>query len=509
MELLSVNILGIDIGTTNTKVAAFNLQGRCVAGASRKTNTYHPVPEFSEHDPEEIWLNVTSCIREVLPKLSTGKVIGIGVTSFGEAGVPLGTDGKPLYNMIAWHDQRTRPQVEYLDEILGKEKIYNITGQFLSSKFGITKMLWIKENHPVLFEKCRKWLSMEDYIIYRLTGEFATDYSIAARTLIFDINRLDWSDEILNKIGISGELLPQVFSGATVVGQVTAEVGEATGLTKGIPVVTGGHDHSCAAIGVKVFEPGTILDSMGTAESTVNAVAQPLLTRKSFRKRISIYPHCGKPLYRGLTSIQSCGAAIEWYLSNFGKELGDCVRLGPEDRYELLMKTAQAAPPGAMGLHFIPHLRGMLGYSHVHGAFLGLSDVHGFGEFARAIIEGNCFDVRDRLESCESIFSYTYSTIRVVGGASKSEFWMQAKADILGRVVEIPDNQDAAGFGAALMTAVGIGVYQNEREAAENMYRTKKYYYPRADMKKIVDHKYQQFVQIDKLLKRLSEKLNL
>jgi xylulokinase len=500
-----MHILGIDIGTTNTKAAVYNLEGKCVASTARKTETYHPVPEYSEHDPEEIWANVVSCIQELRQKVRDWEVAGVGVTSFGEAGVPLDINGNILSSMIAWYDPRAFQQEEWLERVLGKEKIYRITGQLLSSKFGIAKVLWLRENCPAVFEKCVKWLSMEDYIIYRLSGEFATDYSIAARTLLMDIHRLDWSDEILARIGLAKSLLPRLYPGATTVGQVTAKAAAETGLEKGIAVVTGGHDHSCAAMGVKIFEPGVILDSMGTAEATVTAIAKPLLSRESLIHRISAYPHCGQPLYRILTSIQSCGAAIEWYLAKFGKALGGDMESLSLNRYEGLMDAAKESPPGALGLYFIPHIRGLLGHPHATGAFVGLRDTHGFGEFARAIIEGLCFDARDRLESCERIYHSANSTIRVVGGASKSEFWMQTKADILGKVVEIPENEDAASFGGALMAAVGAGIFKNAQEAAEHMYHPKKRYYPRENVNKMFDQKYGQFVRINQLLINIAD----
>ena len=488
-----MNIIGIDIGTTNIKAAVYDLSGERVAMASRRMVTHHPRPDYGEYQAEEIWNSVAACLQEIMQQVGDGEVLGIGIASMAEAGVPLDKTGKPTYPIIAWFDPRTVPQADWLAQEVGEDTIYQITGQYHHSKYGLNKLLWIRDNSPESYQATVKWLSMEDYIIYRLSGEFATDYSIASRTLAFDITKRDWSDKILDKAAIPVELMPKVYPGGTMVGKVSRAAAAQSGLKVGIPVVTGGQDHACAAMGVKIFEPGTILDSMGTAESTMIAVAEPCLNQAAYRKRLCMYPHCGTTLYRVITSIQACGGSIEWFMERFGQDLQRQAYSQQRDPYDLLMEEAAKSPFGADGMFFIPHIRGLLGYPSARGAFLGIKDNHGLPDFARAIIEGLAFELQDRVESCEKIFGNTYQRLKVVGGAAKSGFWMQTKADLLGRTVEVPDNDEAASFGAALLAALGTNTFCNEKEAAEHFYRAKAVYYPDPARQQSRDQKYRQY----------------
>lgn len=471
-------VIGIDIGTSNIKAGAYDMDGQRIAFASRRMITYHPGRDMSEFDPEEIWKSVCSCLHEVIGTAGANQVEAIGVSSMAEAGVPIDIHGNPLYPIIAWFDPRTIPQAEWWAQEFGPKKIFSITGHHLAEKYGINKLMWIRDNVPQVFKLMTKWLSMEDYIIFRLSGEYATDYSIAARTMAFDVNKCKWSDEIMEKASILKELMPQAYPGGTVVGKIRASVSLETGLKPGIPVVTGGHDHACAAVAVNIFEPGVILDSMGTAESTMIAVENIRPTAEAFDNVLSMYPHCGEPSGRVATSIMACGASIEWLLARFGRELHEKSSNGQKNLYDLLMQEAEKSLPGSYGLHFIPHIRGVVGAPYSKGAIIGIKDSHNFGDFARAIIEGLSYELRSRLESCEKVFHGSYTKLRVVGGATKSYFWMQTKANILSREVEVPNNDEAASFGAALLAAVGAGIFKSEKEAAERFYMVKNSYKP-------------------------------
>lgn len=482
-------VIGIDIGTTNIKAAAYSLKGKQLAFASQKMQVTHPQPGYSEHDPQEIWDKVTLCLKKILAQEEVGKVCALGVASFAEAGLPLGADGKPLYNIIAWYDQRTGPQAKQCADKIGTEKIYYITGHMLHRKFGLNKILWLKDNHPEIFEKTHVWLSMADYILYRLTGEYVSDYSLATKTLAFDVNTLQWSEEILTKVGVPKEIFPPVYPGGTVIGTVNSKAAAETGLSINTPVVTGGHDHACAAIGINIFESGVILDSMGTAEATIIAVEEPRLTKEAYNLRLCIYPHCGKALYRIMTSIHACGRSVEWFLSCFGDYLQK-IPGGKSNPYDKLMEAAASAPIGADGLLYIPHIRGVLGYPAASGGFLGIKDTHRFEDFSRALIEGLCYEMKDRLETTEEYYNTSYKTVRIVGGAAKSDFWMQTKATLSGRLVEIPENEEATSQGAALLAALGTKLFTDVKEAASCFYRVKARFEPEKNLSSVVEKNY-------------------
>jgi xylulokinase len=273
--------------------------------------------------------------------------------------------------------------------------------------------------------------------------------------------------------------MPSAYPGGTMVAKVNGKASVETGLIQGISVVTGGHDHACAAMAVKAFEQGVMLDSMGTAESTMIAVKEPKLSHDSYMKALCMYPHCGQNKYRVMTSIQACGASIEWLLSRFGGDVRQRSVATNRNVYDMLMEDeTQNSLPGASGLFFIPQIRGALGNPNARGAFIGIKDSHNMGDFVRAIMEGLSFELRSRVDDLQDIFGTTFTTIRSVGGITRSNLWMQVKADILGCAVEIPNEEEAASFGAALLAAMGAGIFKDEVEAANHLYRHKSTYYP-------------------------------
>lgn len=518
-------IVGLDVGTTNIKAAAYDLSGNLFAFAARKTVTHHPRPEWSEYDPEEIWGSVASCLREISAKTGAGNIKAIGVASMAEAGVPLNRRGKPVHPVIAWFDLRSEYLADELADRLdaggpqkppagqkaedsvrrGKETLYSITGQFVSGKFGISKILWIARNHPEAFESVSKWLSVSDYILYRLSGEYATDYSLASRTAAFDITGLEWSRRILEAAGLSKDIMPGAYPGGTVIGHTSRVCCGETGINRGVPVVTGGHDHACAAVAMSIFEPGVLLDSMGTAEATIAAVERPVLTKEAYESGICVYPHCGKRLYRAITSIQACGALVEWFIAKFGNGFGKGAMTASADVYEHFFALAQKAGSDAAGIYFIPYLRGLMEQPSARGAFIGVRDRHGAGDFAHALIEGAAFELKRRIQTCEKLFGGDYGIVRIVGGAARSEYWMELKTNVLGKVVQVPENNEATCCGAALLGGMGAGLVEREGDL-RRFNRVKRERRPDALEKELLGEKYLRYLDIRSTLLELDEK---
>lgn len=498
-------IVGLDVGTTNIKAAAYDLSGDLFAFATRKTVTHHPRPEWSEYDPEELWGSVASCLREISAGTGAGNIKAIGVASMAEAGVGLDSRGKPVYPIISWFDLRA----EYLaDELAGrmdKETLYSITGQFMSGKYGIGKLMWIARNRPEAFESVYKWLSVSDYILYRLSGEYATDYSLASRTAAFDITGLDWSRRILDTAGFSKDIMPRAYPGGTVVGHTSRVCRDDTGINPGVPVVTGGHDHACAAVAMDIFEPGVLLDSMGTAEAAITAVERPVLTKEAYESGICIYPHCGKRLYRAITSIQACGALVEWFIAKFGNVFGSEAVTPPADAYEHFFDLAAKAGNDAGGIYFIPYLRGLVEQPSAKGAFIGVTDRHGAGDFAHALIEGVTFELKRRIRTCEKLFGSDYGTVRIVGGATRSEYWMDLKTNVLGKAVQVPENNEATCCGAALLGGMGARLVEGDADL-RRFNRVKTEYRPDAMRKDLLAEKYLRYLDIRSTLLELYEK---
>jgi xylulokinase len=487
-------IIGIDIGTTNTKAAVYNLSGEMVAFETRKTITHHSRPQYSEFDGDEIWECVRGCISELAANPSCGNIQSIGISSFGESSVLIGKDGKPLYPIISWFDQRATKQAHNLKHIIGEKELYGITGQFLSPKFGICKLLWIKDNVPEVFSKASKCLTVHDYIIYRLTGIFATDYSMASRMMCFDVRKLDWASDILSAISIPMSLMPEAHPGGTRIGTISSSVAASIGLKEGIPVSTGGHDHACAAVAVNIFEHGVMLDSMGTAETTIVATENIIDADKGFDNQICAYPHFGSKPYRAITSMQACGATIEWFVRVFGASAIDASNKDINIYEQLLIEATQSAD-GIGNLMFVPHIRGLQENPLAKGAFVGIDDRSDRGSFIRAIAEGISFEMRRRIESCEQAFSTSYETLRVVGGLSNSVRQMKIKAAITRKRIEIPECNEAASCGAALLGAIGAGLI--DESTLSNVHQKRAVYLPESgDVAIAYEAKYRDYVKV-------------
>lgn len=498
-------IIGIDIGTTNIKAAIYNLAGRMVAFATRKTITHHSKPQYSEFDAEEIWECVRGCLSELAANPSCGNIQSIGISSFGESSVLIGKDGKPLYPIISWYDHRAAEQANTIESVIGKKELYGITGQFLSPKFGICKLLWIKDNVPEVFSKAYKCLAVHDYTIYRLTGIFATDYSMASRMMCFDIRKCDWARDILSTIGIPIRLMPEAHPGGTRIGMISSSIAASIGLKEGISVFTGGHDHACAAVAVNIFEDGVMLDSMGTAESTIVATQNIIDVGKGFDNQICVYPHFGSKPYRAITSMQACGATIEWFIRVFG-----ALAVGADNEdiniYEKLLIEATQSADRIGDLMFVPHIRGLQENPLAKGAFIGIEDSCDRGSFIRAISEGISFEMRRRIESCEQAFNTSYKTLRVVGGLSNSVRQMKIKAVITGKQIEIPECNEAASYGAALLCAIGAGMI--DEGTLSDMYHKRAVYLPEnGEVAMAYEAKYHRYVKIQDDICRLYSSL--
>lgn len=449
--------LGIDMGTTNIKAALFTEDGSMATFSSEPTPVIHPKEGWSEFGPLELWSVLCRCIKKVVWETKGAKIVSAGISSLGESGVLTDAGGYPLNNFIAWYDPRAKEEIEELKRKIGNDRIYSITGQTPSDKYGICKLLWIKKNLSEAYEEASHWLSVEDWILYKLTGNYATDYSIASRTMAFDIVKLQWSEEILDAAGIAAELFPEALPGGTFAGRVTQRASEETGLARGTPVSVGGHDHACAAVAVNIFESGVVLDSMGTAEVSMVAVREPVLNREALGKFYSFYPHCGPKLYRVITSNQSCGAAVEWYLNTLGEEIRSRAIRSGKSEYDWMAGEAEQNARPEDAVYFLPFLRGSVENNQWKGCLWGIDDGHRQGDLIRALIHGICFELKKQIEGYQELFHQRFDKIRVVGGLAKSDFVMKQKSRIQGTDIEVPACVQAACCGAALLGAVGAG----------------------------------------------------
>lgn len=449
-------LIGVDLGTTNGKALLCDSSGEVVHVASRRMPLRQTPDGRAEYDPRGLWAVALDVLRETAGAIPPGGVLrGIAVTSVGEAGVPCSEGGDPLYPVIAWFDARSTPQAAALEARLGSDLLYRITGLPSQPIHTVHKLAWLRDHEPELFRRMRRWCFVADYVVWRLSGAWVTDPSLASRSRAFDIRERRWSQPVLEAAGIPAEVLPPVAPAGSVAGPLRPEVARELGVTAEVVVAVGGHDHICASLAGGVTEPGDILDSLGTAEALLAATAAPPPPEVTAPAGFAVGCHVVPGRYYLLGGIVMGGGAIEW--------VAQLTRTPVEE----LMDGAARVPPGADGVCFLPHLRGSL--SPVvdpasRGALLGLRDVHTPAHVARAVLEGLAWEARLNVDALERIIGRA-GVLRVTGGGLRVPLWLAIKAAAFARPLEVLATAECAALGAAMLAGMGAGVFGSVMDA--------------------------------------------
>ena len=476
-------LMGIDLGSTSLKAIVYDLEGNVVANSSRPTEKYTPEghPEWIHWEPEQIWGGTAAAIKEAVSQLKDpASIKAVAVTGMGLDAVPIDEKGKWLYPFISWHDNRTIPQQQWWEKNVGNQKTFSTGGWPPWPNNTALRMLWLAENEPKIYERADKWLLIEDFLNFMLCGVKATDYTMASCTLLFDQKTQNWSDEILKLAGIDRALLCDPQPSSTYLGSVTPQASETTGLPAGTPVILGGHDHLCGALPVGAFKPGLVLDVTGTWELVMSPVAEPILTTEFLNAGIAMQSHVAPGMY----AAWGGGVAaemVEWYRREYGHFAKAAAETDGGTDWDHLLKIAEESPPGARGAMFLPHMSGAScpvidGMSL--GAFVGLSATSTRGDMLRAIFEGLDYQFLDIVNVMENQMGIKADNIIAVGGAIRNKFWMQNKADVVGKPIQVPAIEEASPLGAAILAGIGVGVYKDVEDAYEHVYKPGETYSP-------------------------------
>ncbi|MGM0366516.1 MAG: FGGY-family carbohydrate kinase [Actinomycetota bacterium] len=424
----------------------------------------------------------------------------LSISVSGDEALPVNKAGDPVYNTIMSMDSRTIEENRWINEKIGTDRLYEITGQPPSPMYPLNRLLWFRKNRPEIFEKIDKFLCWEDFIFSKLGIEPVTDYSIAARTLAFDINSKKWSEEILDKAGISKDFFPAVAPSGTEVGKVSPAVAENLGFSKNVSIVTGGFDQNCAALGAGVVKNG--MASVGTGTMEVMQVCFDKFTKDRHMLAWG-YPFCDHVvgnLYICL-SINFCGGVlIRWYRDNFSFNEQQEAHEEGTDIYNLIMAQAQKSNFPVL---FLPYFEGaatLRNNPHATGTMLGMTLRTKREDIIRGILEGITFDLRLNIEKIEDT-GIRIEALRNTGGGSKSDFWLQLKADITGKVIQKLDLEEAGCMSTAVLAGFGTGVFDSVEDVIGDWVKIKKEFYP--DRKKFNSYsdKYQQFLDIYESIK--------
>lgn len=470
------HLLGIDIGTSSTKAVLCDERGDILATASSPHLSLTPRPGWSEQDPEGWWTATIEAVRHALESAAVPgeavRAVGLSGQMHGSVLLPReaitggGTDARALRPALLWNDQRTAQQCQQLERAAGgRRALVDLVGNAALTGFTLPKLLWVREHEPDLWAGVAAWCLPKDYVRLRLTGELATDVGDAAGTLLFDVDGRGWSSRAHELCDLDPALSPRVLESCAVAGHVTGWAATQTGLRAGTPVVAGSGDNQCGAVGGGVVEPGLVLATLGTSGVIYAHCTEP---HKDTGAR-------GAPPGRVHTMCAADGAASasgHWSLTGCTLSAGGSLAwlhdaLFPDTPYGQLLAEAEAVPPGAGGLVFLPHLTGER-CPHpdpdARGAFVGLTGRHSRGHLVRAVVEGVTLTMRQILDIFGSL-GVEASRIRLGGGGAKTPFWRQLQADIFGARVELPNTEEGPAFGAALMAGVGAGLWPSVAEA--------------------------------------------
>lgn len=456
-------LLGIDLGTTRIKAALLDTNaGRVVRAAALPTPTHHPLPGLSEHDPEELWQTVAGCIREIVE----GQLVtALAISSMAEAGVLVDRENQPIAPAIAWYDRRSEPQAAWIEARLAMDSLYRITGQRVSPSFGVTKLLWQRENVPGARERGVRWLPLPAYILWRLCGEQMVDYTIAARTLLFDQNTLRWSADLLAAFDLPEKnLLPHVTVGGTRVGTVTTEASRVTGLPQGAVCVLGGHDHLCAALASGANAPGAVVESTGSANALLMLLPHFLPDPALAPSGYASYAYLRPGLWALKGGLKSAGSAVEW--------LARMLSADSAPDYARLEAAAREGIGRRAGPLWLPHLIGSgtpQGDRFSRAALVGAAYEHNSGDLFRGMLESLACWLRHNLEEMSTITGQPVESVILTGGATRLSLLSQLKADLTGRPIRIPQIEEAASVGAALLAGLGAGIFGSMEEALASL----------------------------------------
>jgi sugar (pentulose or hexulose) kinase len=441
--------LGIDIGTTHCKAGVFAHDAAQLTLAARDTITHRTPEGYFYYDPDELWGTVCAAVRAALAE--GGTIEAAGVTSMAEAGLLVDrASGKPRSHIVPWYDIRSDT---YTDAIAREEApldLFRRSGLYLSFKYGLPKLLWLRGQNERVTDGAI-WLSVADYIVFRLTGRMVTDPTLAARTFVFRITEGNWDEDWIRHFGFDPALFPAVLPSGRPAGRISAEGAAASGLASGTSVAVAGHDHTCTMLAAGLVERGPVLDSMGTAESLMGVLDGFAGDEREFASGLSFAPHIVPDRFCWIGGLSASGGSIEWLRSR----LGD-----PPLTYEQVMESLAQANDGPTGILFFPYLSGSGAPRHdeqVRAAFIGLDRTHDQRDLLKAVLEGTAFDIESMRRAAEELTGHAIEEIIVAGGGAKNPYWLRIKADISGCRLRIAPLADGAVLGAALTAALGHG----------------------------------------------------
>ena len=490
MNEYSMNyLLGLDIGTSGVKALLVSLEGKIISSKTASYPLKTPHSGWAEQSPYD-WEEATvKVIRETISNnyIDSSQIKGISLSGQMHSSVFLNEKMEVIRPAILWSDTRTSKQCkEIYAKAGGLDQLIHYVSNPALEGFTAPKILWLKENEPENYEKVKYILLPKDYIRYRLTNELFTEVSDAAGTLLFDVIKKRWSTSLLKKLEIDQNLLPPVLNSFDLAGKITKNIAEQTGLTPGTPVVAGGADNACGAVGSGIIEEGRVMVSIGSSGVVLAQTNNPQADQEG---RIHLFNHVCPHSWYMMGVTLSAGMSYEWIKKNLFNNSLD---------YTKLDQLAEEINPGSEGLIFLPYLYGERtphNDANARGVYFGISGKHDQRHFVRSVLEGVTFALKDSLELIKDK-GVKIKEIRAIGGGAKSRIWQQILADILGKEISLLNVEEGPAFGAALIAGVGVGVYNSFAEAVNRIIKVKKTVIPSIQNTEKYNHYYQLYKKL-------------
>ena len=451
--------LGLDVSTTGSKALLVDGQGQVVSSATTPHPISIPHPLWSEQDPHDWWQSSQQSIRKAMAEVGAqgADILAIGLTGQMHGLVLLDAQNRVLRPAILWNDQRTALECEEITEKVGFERLLHLTGNKALTGFTAPKILWVRKHEPNVYEKIAHVLLPKDYVRFRLSGDYAVDKADGAGMLLFDLQKRDFSKEVLEALDIPSQWMPRAYEGPEVTGRVTAEAAKETGLAPGTPIVGGGGDQAAQAVGVGAVTPGIVALTLGTSGVVFATTPGPFIEPEG---RLHAFCHSVPGAWHFMGVMLSAAGSLQWYRDT----------LAEGEPFDALLAPAKAIPAGSDGLFFLPYLTGER-TPHpdplARAAFVGLTVRHTRNHMSRAVLEGVAFGLRDSMELIRQAGMGAIQQVRISGGGAKSPLWRQILADVMDAELITVNTTEGAAFGAALLAGVGAGHWKSVQESCQ------------------------------------------
>ncbi len=463
-------LIGIDLGTSATKTVLFDEKGNSISSASFEYPMQQPQNGWAEQNPEDWYNAAISTLKNVIgcSGINSDDIVSIGISGQMHGLVMLDEKCDIIRPAILWCDQRTGKECEELTAKLGINTLINITANPALTGFTASKILWVKNNEPENFSKCRHILLPKDYLRFRLTGEFATEVSDASGMQLLDVPNRKWSDIMIDALEIKKEYLAKVYESPEITGYINTDTAEKTGLSTATSVVGGAGDNAAAAVGMGVVTEGKAFTTIGTSGVVFAHTDRPVIDPKG---RVHTFCCAVPDAWHVMGVTQGAGLSLQWFKNNFCYEELKLAESENKDVYQITDAKAESISIGCDKLIYLPYLMGER-TPHLdpdcRGVFFGISAMHTKSHFIRALMEGVTYSLYDCLLVLKEM-DITPLSMLLCGGGSKSKLWKKMICDTFATPVETAKSSDAAALGVAVLAAVGAGIYSSVKEACDNM----------------------------------------